>query len=337
MQLFSDWSWKDWMLRSNWKGFSALAEVSISWDVFQRSGGLSFFFLWRTLMIMKIVVEVKVFILIYLNQSHSTAISICDNVHQTLTGRNFGEKNQAFFEKLGRQVGHGGGSKSKTLRLHAFWFFFWVQNLHHQQMHLIRPPMTEAWKPDRHVIAKLCREWDLDTLDLPKEARVFFRVFEWKKKGGLLTLEWNEKVAKKKRSPGIMTHVFGPTTMKNWVESSESSESFESAKMIFKSPTKKCSVFQNFQVCRRLHLFFLLQPDHQAARRTDIIWVFVSSSLRGPMPSETRWAKFEDRSRKFGEWIPPKMMGLGILAQNMAIFSIYLQFLGVGLTHSNQI
>lgn len=334
MQLFSDWSWKDWMLRSNWKGFSALAEVSISWDVFQRSGGLSFFFLWRTLMIMKIVVEVKVFILIYLNQSHSTAISICDNVHQTLTGRNFGEKTSILWET--RPPSWIGGVPKANLRLHAFCFFLSSKsapptNASH--------PTSNDWSREArtvgHVIAKLCREWDLDTLDLPKEARVFSG-FSSGKKGGLLTL-LKRKGGAQKRSPGIMTHVFGPTTMKNWVESSQSSESSESSKMIFKSPTKKCSVFQNFQVCRRLHLFFLLQPDHQAARRTDIIWVFVSSSLRGPMPSETRWAKFEDRSRKFGEWIPPKMMGLGILAQNMAIFSIYLQFLGVGLTHSNQI
>lgn len=61
---------------------------------------------------MKIVVEVKVFILIYLNQSHSTAISICDNVRQTLTGRNFGEKNQAFKETRPPSWARG-GSKSK--------------------------------------------------------------------------------------------------------------------------------------------------------------------------------------------------------------------------------
>ena len=86
----------------------ALAEVSISWDVFQRSGGSAFFFV-ANLDEMKMVVEVKVFILIYLNQSHSIAISICDNVHQTLTGRNFGEKNKHSETKLGRQVGIGGG------------------------------------------------------------------------------------------------------------------------------------------------------------------------------------------------------------------------------------
>ena len=41
----------------------ALAEVSISWDVFQRSGGLSFFvFFVANFDEMKIVVEVKVFI-----------------------------------------------------------------------------------------------------------------------------------------------------------------------------------------------------------------------------------------------------------------------------------
>lgn len=93
----------------------------------------------------------------------------------------------------------------------------------------------------------------MDTLDLPKEARVFSG-FSSGKKGGLLTL-LKRKGGEKKRSPGIMKHVSGPTTMKNWVEPSESSES---AKMIFKSPTKKCSVFQNFQVCRRLHLFFVV-------------------------------------------------------------------------------
>lgn len=199
------------------------------------------------------------------------------------------------------------GVPTANLRLHAFWVFLSSKsapptNANH--------PTSNDWsrKPGPSVtrIAKTLPRMGFGYLGPSERGQGFFRVFEWKKRWPFDTwMKW--KGGEKKRSPGIMTHVFGPTTMKTWVESSESSES---AKMIFKSPTKKCSVFQNFQVCRRLHLLFLLQPDHQAARRTDIIWVFVSSSLRGPMPSETRWAKFEDRSRNLGNGYPQKWWAL---------------------------
>ena len=194
MQLFSDWSWKDWMLRSNWKGFSALAEVSISWDVFQRSGGLSFFFLWRTLMIMKIVVEVKVFILIYLNQSHSTAISICDNVHQTLTGRNFGEKTSILWET--RPPSWIGGVPKANLRLHAFWFFFEFKICTTNKCISSDLQWLKPGSPDRH---RHCKNSAENGIWIPWTFRKrpgFFQGFRVEKKVAFWHF-WNEKVAHK--------------------------------------------------------------------------------------------------------------------------------------------
>ena len=198
----------------------ALAEVSISWDVFQRSEGSVFLFFVANFDEMRIVVEVKVFILIYLNQSHSIAISICDNVHQTLTGRNFGEKKQAFRNETRPPSWDywGGFQKSKPLGSTHFGFFFWVQNSAPPTNGISsRPPMTEALKPGPSVTVtghRHCKK-HLPRMGFgylgPSERGQgwFFQGFRVEKSsGGLLTLEWNEKVAKKKTWSQESWHMF---------------------------------------------------------------------------------------------------------------------------------
>ena len=184
------------------------------------------------------------------------------------------------------------------------------------------------------VIAKNLPRMGFGYLGPSERGQGFFSGFSSGKKGWPFDTWMKRKGgAEKNVKPGIMTHVFGPTTMKNWVESSESSESFESAKMIFKSPTKKCSVFQNFQVCRRLHLFFFVAtwPPSSAQDRHNlslcVLFSQRANAIRDKVGQVRRslpkiWGM--DTPKNDGPW-------------NMAIFSIYLQFLGVGLTHSNQI